>query len=139
MRENPRLGVVKSVLRTYIDVLHYEKNQKERIFAGTGALEDHDQRTLLDTGMASPRSETYSQARHLQPSKAFQAEISSESPQKLFNFHYQKRYQQDQFIRKMHNFRADLGNVPAIRLDPEMIYGLLSNIIIIGSVENRNN
>lgn len=38
VRENPRIGVVKAVLRTYIDILHIEKNNNDRLFAGTGAL-----------------------------------------------------------------------------------------------------
>lgn len=39
MRSNPRMRTVKSVLRTYIDVLHIQLNQKDVLFAGRGKLE----------------------------------------------------------------------------------------------------
>ena len=67
VRENPRLGVVKAVLRTYVDVLHIERNQKERIFAGGAALQQLNQRALLDAGLPSPaRSDHGSQVRKSQ-------------------------------------------------------------------------
>lgn len=62
VRQNPRLRVVKSVLRTYIDVLHVIVNQKDIIFQGTPNLPAGDA-AMPDTPRSSVASEQGSQVR----------------------------------------------------------------------------
>ena len=62
VRQNPRLRVVKSVLRTYIDVLHVIVNQKDIIFQGTPNLPVGDA-AMPDTPRSSVASEQGSQVR----------------------------------------------------------------------------
>lgn len=56
--------MVKSVLRTYIDVMHISINQKDIIFKGTANLQPDEQPALPDTPAGSaPASEAGSQVR----------------------------------------------------------------------------
>jgi hypothetical protein len=48
VRQNPRLWIVKSVLRTYIDALHISINQKDIIFKGSPNL------VVADSDVAGP-------------------------------------------------------------------------------------
>ena len=64
VRQNPRLRMVKSVLRTYIDVMHISINQKDIIFKGTANLQPEQQPELPATPAGSaPASEAGSQVR----------------------------------------------------------------------------